>query len=109
MALLYKQWDEPRTLFGDLAVVVFLLTQMLDGAFTYLGVSIWGPGVEANPLIVSAIGTIGILGGIGAAKIVSISFGIMLHLRRVHYLVATLTLIYMTGAILPWTAFFLTN
>ena len=109
MALLYKQWDEQRSLFGDLAVVVFLLTQMLDGVFTYLGISIWGPGVEANPLIVSAIGTVGILGGIGAAKIVAITFGIVLHLRRVHNLVAVLTVIYMTGAILPWTAFFLTN
>ena len=106
---MYKQWDEPRSLFGDLVVLVFLLTQCLDGVFTYLGVSIWGPGVEANPLIVSAIGTVGILGGVGAAKIVAISFGIVLHLRRVHNLVAMLTVIYVTGAILPWTALFLTN
>ena len=109
MALLYKQWDESPSLFGDLAVVVFLLTQCLDGVFTYLGVSMWGPGIEANPLIVSAIGSVGILGGVGAAKIVAISFGIMLHLRRVHNLVAMLTVIYVTGAILPWTAFFLAN
>jgi len=33
----------------------------------------------------------------------------MLHLRRVHNLVAMLTVIYVTGAILPWTAFFLAN
>ena len=109
MALLYKRWDEPRSLFGDLAVLTFLLTQCLDGVFTYLGVSIWGLRVEANPLIVSAIGSVGILGGVGAAKMVAITFGIVLHLRRVHNLVAMLTVVYVAGAILPWTALFLTN
>jgi len=109
MALLYKRWDEPRSRFGDLAVVIFLLTQALDGVFTYLGVSIWGPRIEANPLIVSAIGSVGILGGVGAAKIVAVTFGIMLHLRRVHNLVAMLAVVYVAGAIVPWTALFLTN
>jgi hypothetical protein len=33
----------------------------------------------------------------------------LLHLRRVHNLVALLTAIYFTAAILPWTALFLTN
>ena len=109
MALLYKRWDEPRSLFGDLAVLVFLLTQCLDGVFTYLGISIWGPRIEANPLIVSAIDVVGILGGVGAAKVLAITFGIVLHLRRVHNLVAMLTVVYVAGAILPWTALFLTN
>jgi hypothetical protein len=109
MALLYKRWDEPRSLFGDLAVLVFLLTQCLDGVFTYLGISIWGPQIEANPLIVSAIDAVGVLGGVSAAKVLAITFGIVLHLRRVHNLVAMLSVVYVAGAILPWTALFLTN
>ena len=49
MRHLYRRWDTPRSTFGDLMVVVFLVVQCLDGVLTYLGVSIWGPGVEANP------------------------------------------------------------
>jgi len=48
---LYRAWDTPDSLFGDVAVVGFLLVQVLDGMFTYLGVTIWGLHIEANPLI----------------------------------------------------------
>jgi hypothetical protein len=109
MAGLVKRWAEPRSRFGDLMVVGFLLMQCLDAVFTYLGVGIWGPAIEANPLISSAIAATGVVAGIGVAKGVAIGLGIMLHLRRVHNLVALLTAIYFTAAILPWTALFLTN
>jgi hypothetical protein len=109
MALLYKRWDEPRSLFGDLVVLTFLMTQCLDGVFTYLGVAIWGPGIEANPLISSAMSVGGVVCGVAGAKAIAIGFGMMLHLRRVHNLVAALTAIYVAAAILPWTALFLAN
>ena len=83
--------------------------QCLDGAFTYLGVSIWGLGIEANPLISSAVTAAGLAAGLTAAKLVAVMFGIALHLRRVHNLVALLTAIYFAAAILPWTALFLTH
>ena len=107
MARLYKRWDEPRSLFGDLVVLSFLCVQALDGAFTYLGVATWGPGIEGNPLISSAMNAAGLGTGLVAAKLVAGGFGIVLHLRRVHYVVALLTLVYLTAAILPWTALFL--
>jgi hypothetical protein len=107
MALLYKRWDEPRSLFGDLMVVTFLVMQCLDGIFTYLGVGIWGPGIEANPLISSAMSLLGVVCGVAGAKAVAISFGMLLHLRRVHNMVAALTAIYFTAAILPWATLFL--
>jgi hypothetical protein len=47
--------------------------------------------------------------GLAGAKLMAIGFGIALHLRRVHNLVAFLTLIYVAIAILPWTAMFLAN
>ncbi len=109
MALLYKRWDEPRSLFGDLMVVTFLVMQCLDGIFTYLGVGIWGPGIEANPLISSAMSLLGVVCGVAGAKAVAISFGMLLHLRRVHNMVAALTAIYFTAAILPWATLFLTQ
>jgi hypothetical protein len=109
MAHLYKRWEEPRSLFGDLMVLTFVATQCLDGVFTYLGVAIWGPGIEANPLISSAMGAVGVGYGVGCAKAIAIGFGMLLHLRRVHNLVAALTAIYFAAAILPWTALFLAN
>jgi len=109
MALLYKRWDEPRSLFGDLMVVGFVLMQCLDGVFTYLGIGIWGLPIEANPIVSSAMRAVGVVAGLASAKMVAIGFGMALHLRRVHNLVALLTAIYFTAAILPWTALFLTN
>jgi hypothetical protein len=106
MARLYKRWDDPKSMFGDLVVVSFVLVQCLDGVFTYLGVCIWGTSIEANPLISSAMGVAGPIGGLAGAKLMAIGFGMLLHLRRVHNLVALLTVIYVAGAILPWTALF---
>ena len=45
--------------------------------------------------------------GLGGAKLVAIGFGMLLHLRRVHNVVALLTAIYFAVAILPWAALFL--
>ena len=109
MAGLVKRWEEPKSRFGDLVVVGFLLMQCLDAVFTYLGIGIWGPAIEANPVISSAMAAVGVVAGLGAAKGLAIGFGILLHLWRVHNLVALLTAIYFTAAILPWTALFLTN
>jgi hypothetical protein len=109
MALLYKRWDEPGSLFGDLVVVGFLVMQCLDGVFTYLGVRIWGQAIEANPVVGLAMATIGVVAGVATAKMLAIGFGMLLHIRRVHNLLALLTAIYFTAAILPWTALFLTN
>lgn len=105
--VLYKSWDEPRSRFGDVAVVAFLVMQCLDGVFTYLGVGIWGPSIEANPIVASAMTAGGLTVGLCGAKLVAISFGMLLHLRRVHNLVALLTAIYFTVAILPWAAILL--
>jgi len=55
------------------------------------------------------MGVVGVLYGVAGAKAVAIGFGIVLHLRRVHNLVAALTAIYFAAAILPWAAVFLTQ
>jgi uncharacterized protein DUF5658 len=104
---LYQAWDTPNSLFGDVAVVGFLLVQVLDGMFTYLGVTIWGLHIEANPLISSAVAYAGLGRAVVAAKMAAILFGILLHVRRVHSLVALLTAFYLVVAILPWALLFL--
>ena len=107
MDVLYKRWDAERSLFGDLVVIAFLSAQVLDGIFTYLGVTVWGPSVEANPIVSAAVSVAGLAVGLSTVKVVAIGLGILLHLRRVHNLVALLTAIYVALAIVPWTVVFL--
>ena len=40
-----------RDVFGDVALLVFLIAQASDGVLTYVGVSTYGLRIEANPLI----------------------------------------------------------
>jgi len=107
MEAICKPWASPSCLFGNAAVLAFLIVNTLDGVFTYLGVKIWGPGIEANPIVSSAMSIGGLGPGLAGAKLVAASLGIALHLRRVHHLVALLTAIYFCAAILPWTALFI--
>ena len=98
----------PTTLsFGNVAVVAFVVVQYLDGILTYFGIHVWGTGIEANPLVSSAVMLAGVGPGLAMAKLVAIGLGILLHLRRVHGMVALLTVFYVTVAIGPWTFLFL--
>jgi hypothetical protein len=95
--------------FGNAAVLAFVIVQYLDGVFTYFGIHIWGLQIEANPIVSSAISLAGVGPGLALAKFVAISFGILLHLRGVHAVVALLTAFYFTVAIMPWTMLFLNH
>jgi uncharacterized membrane protein len=99
-------WSRPvrRSLFGDVAVTLFLLAQCFDGVFTYVGVASFGIAVEANPIIVVLMTTFGQGTALASAKIVAAVLGICLHLREVHGAVALLTGFYFAAAILPWSA-----
>jgi hypothetical protein len=102
MARLYQPWDPAHRRFGDIAVVVFFCVQCLDGVFTYFGVRTWGPAIEGNPIVSSAVAVAGLAGGLAGTKLLAIGFGIILHLRRIHTLVAALAAFYLAVAILPW-------
>ena len=95
-------WSPRRSLFGDVVLVVFLLAQCFDGVFTYVGVTTYGIGVEANPLIVALMGQLGHGTALISAKVVAAVLGIGLHLREVHGAVALLSAFYLAAAILPW-------
>jgi uncharacterized protein DUF5658 len=109
MPHLTKPSESRRSLYGDVVVLGFLIVQCLDGAFTYLGVTIWGPGIEANPLVKTAVAAAGLGLGLAGTKLMAMGFGIVLHLCRVHTVVAVLTALYLAAAILPWTALFLSQ
>lgn len=102
-----RRLQMPHGAFGDVAILVFLIVQGLDGALTYLGVHIWGLAVEANPLVSSAVSLVGVGNGLVAAKLFAIALGIVLHLRRVHGVIAILSIIYIAVAIVPWTVMFI--
>ena len=88
--------------FGDLVVVVFLVTQVLDGAFTYLGVAAFGLS-EGNPLIAYYMSVVGVGPSLTGAKIVAVVGAMVLHLLGLHRTLALLTIVYLSLAILPWT------
>jgi hypothetical protein len=95
--------------FGDAVVVAFLIVQALDGVFTYLGVGHWGMKIEANPIVASAMASVGPTLGLFGMKLIAVGFGMLLHLRRVHTLVALLTGLCFVVAIVPWAALLLTH
>jgi hypothetical protein len=96
-----------RARFGDVVVVLFLLTQCFDGVLTYVGVMTFGIGVEANPILAALMLEFGAGAGLIGAKVVASALGIVLHLRQVHGAVAALTTFYIAVAIVPWTAILL--
>jgi nitrate reductase gamma subunit len=91
------------SLFGDLVIILFLCAQVLDGAFTYIGLGMFGHHIEANPLLAWLIAAIGPAGALASAKAAAIVAGGFLHLLDVHVAVATLTGMYLILAIAPWT------
>lgn len=104
MTPVWKPSPWRRSWFGDVVLVAFLMSQMLDGAFTYVGVTNFGPAIEVNPLMASFMMVVGQGAALAFAKLAAAILGIALHLRRVHGIVAALTGLYVAMAIVPWAA-----
>ena len=92
------------SLFGNVALVLFLLAQVLDGTLTYIGITVFGPEMEGNPLIGWLMATFGEGPGLATAKVTAGFFGILLHLSAVHRAVALLAAFYYVAAVGPWVA-----
>jgi uncharacterized membrane protein len=93
-----------RSRFGNVAVVLFLIAQALDGALTYVGVTVMGLHMEANPLLGWMMNAMGCAVALASAKLVASVLGIVLHLSSVHRIVALLAVFYLGVAVLPWLA-----
>ena len=91
-----------RSLFGDLALLLFLVAQALDGVLTYVGVSVYGVHMEGNPIIGWLMASIGQGPALATAKLTAGGFGIALHLSDVHKAVAFLAAFYVVVAVVPW-------
>jgi len=99
-----KVWSLPpqRSVFGDLVLVAFLVAQVLDGLFTYMGVITFGTSAEANPVIAALMLHLGHGTALMMAKSVAGFLGVGLHVRGTHTAVALLAGFYVTAAVLPW-------
>jgi uncharacterized membrane protein len=91
-----------RSVFGDAALLLFLLAQAGDGVLTYVGVTVYGSQMEGNPLIRWLMYSLGEGPALTAAKLTACCFGIALHVFAVHKTVAALTTFYFLVAVLPW-------
>jgi hypothetical protein len=96
-----------RNAFGDIALLAFLVTQVLDGVLTYIGVSTYGMHMEGNPLIAWLMAAMGHGPALAAAKVTAGFFGVVLHLSAVHGAVALLAGFYLIVAVVPWVAILL--
>jgi hypothetical protein len=91
-------------MFGNVALIAFLLAQASDGVLTYIGVRTYGLRVEGNPLIGWLMSAMGQGPALAAAKLTAGFFGVALHMSSVHRAVALLAVFYVAVAILPWIA-----
>ena len=92
----------PR-LFGDVIWVLFIGAQAADGVFTYLGLRVFGVGMEGNPLISWYAATFGIGAALASAKLLAATCAAFLHLVGRHVTLAVLTIVYLVGAVWPWS------
>ena len=90
-----------ETWFGNLVIVLFLVAQVLDAVLTYLGLTIGIP--EGNPLVAYSLRHAGVGPGLTMAKLVAIACSMSLHLLGLHRVLALLTVMYLSLAILHWT------
>ena len=87
--------------FGNTVIILFLVAQVLDAALTYLGLTIGLS--EGNPLVAYAFHHAGVGPGLTIAKLVAVGCSMGLHLLGLHRVLAMLTVMYLSLAILPWT------
>ncbi|HEX6322165.1 MAG TPA: DUF5658 family protein [Vicinamibacterales bacterium] len=102
-AATYEDVLTPRMLGHQLVFAAFLLTQILDGLLTYIGVSAFGIAAEGNPILAYLMSSYGEALALAGAKIVAALCGVALYALAVDRLLAGLTLVYIGAAVIPWT------
>jgi nitrate reductase gamma subunit len=92
-----------RSVFGDAVLLVFILAQVADGLFTYLGIAMFGVAIEGNPLVAWYIAAFGAGIAVVGAKGFAVACAATLHLREMHRTIGILAIIYLAAAVLPWS------
>jgi uncharacterized membrane protein len=92
-----------RSWFGDAVFVFFLLAQVTDGVFTYVGISTFGAPIEGNPLVAWPIAVFGAGVALISLKMMVAACASFLHWRAMHRTIGVLTIFYLAVAVWPWT------
>ena len=95
-----------RSPFGKAVLLMFILTQVADGLFTYFGIKMFGTDIEGNPLVAWYVVAYGAGVAVLGAKGLAVACGAALHLRAMHRTIGALTIIYLTAAVWPWFQIF---
>ena len=82
--------------------VAFVVVQALDGAMSYVGVSLHGPDIEGNPLVAWYLSAFGPAVGFAVAKLFAVGCGAVLYLTARHQWMAFVTIVYLVFAVGPW-------
>jgi hypothetical protein len=85
---------------------VFILTQVLDGALTYWGVTKFGIGVESNTWLVSLMEAIGPAAALFAAKTLAVACGFILFATTSFKVLTVATGWCLGFAVVPWMILF---
>jgi hypothetical protein len=86
----------------EIVWLAFVLVQALDGAMSYMGVSLHGPDIEANPLVAWYLAAFGPAVGFAVAKLFAVTCGAVLYMTGRYRWVAILTVVYVIFAVGPW-------
>ena len=87
---------------APIVLALFILTQVLDGALTYWGVSQFGIGIESNTYLVSLMQAIGTAPALIAAKALAVGCGIVLFSTTSFRVLAVATGWCLGFAVVPW-------
>lgn len=84
-------------------MTAFIVAQVLDGALTYVGVSLYGVQIEANPVLTWYMVAIGPAAALVGAKAFAVGCGYVLHQRSRHRVLGLLTIVYLLATVTPWS------
>jgi hypothetical protein len=87
---------------APLVLAIFILTQVLDGALTYWGVTTFGLGIESNAWLVSLMQAVGPGAALVAAKAVACVCGVVLFSTSSFRVLAVATGWCFGFAVVPW-------
>ena len=104
---LLRKYDKTNCLFGNVAISLFVLAQILDGVSTYIGVNT-GLTREVNPLILWLISVMGLGPALITAKLVGIIIGFWAYLNKAHnFIIASAIFYFVFVLFIPWSLTFL--
>ena len=89
---------------GDAAWIAFVVAQFADLVLTYVGVSTFGPAIEANPVMAWCMAGLGVGLALVGAKLVALGCGTLLHIQGMHRSIVLLTTFYAGAAVWRWVA-----